>query len=145
LRPVEFDQLGLVASLNKLISDWNINSGGTTHYQLMTTGHADDLSETIGIALFRIAQEALTNIAKHAAARQVSVRLDINPEAVQLCIEDDGIADRLPFVQGNGIGLLGIRERLAVLHGQLRLSIAEPHGLLLTAWLPLDTANENAA
>ncbi len=137
LRPAELDEFGLAISLNRLVASWNGNNGGNTHYQLKVVGDCSGLAAPQSLALFRIAQEALTNIAKHAAAAQVVVNLHIGTQVVQLTIQDDGIAQALPFTGNNGIGLPGIRERLAALDGQLQLAIAEPHGLILTACLPL--------
>lgn len=142
LRPVEFDELGLAPSLNNLVSNWNTLSSGKAHYQLSIIGDCASLPESQAVTLFRIAQECLTNIAKHAAATSVSISLTINNQWVNLNIKDDGIATQLPFINTDGIGLLGIRERVTALNGQLRLSIAEPHGLCVEAWLPIDKNSE---
>jgi signal transduction histidine kinase len=139
LRPAEFDELGLPASLNSLVAGWNGRSGGKPRYQLSISGDCASLSEAQAVALFRIAQECLTNIAKHAAASSVSINLTINQEAAVLTIEDDGIAAELPFANTGGIGLLGIRERVNALHGRLNLAIAAPRGLIVEAWLPVDS------
>jgi signal transduction histidine kinase len=88
--------------------------------------------------LLRITQEALTNIAKHAAASQVDIQLKITPETAKLTIKDNGKATQLPFAKNEGIGLLGIRERLAALNGQLQLSLVESHGLMLEADFPIN-------
>ncbi len=137
LRPAEFDELGLTASLNSLVAGWNSRGGGKTRYRLSINGDCAALREAQAVTLFRIAQECLTNIAKHAVASSVSICLAISPEAAILIVEDDGIATELPFADAAGIGLLGIRERVAALHGQLSLAIAEPHGLIVEVRLPM--------
>ena len=137
LRPAELDELGLAASLNSLVSGWNARSGGKIHYQLGITGDCALLPEPLAVTLFRIIQECLTNIAKHSAAANANVSLAITTDAVALTVKDDGIATRLPFTDGPGIGLLGIRERVTALHGQLTLAIAQPHGLIVEACLPI--------
>ena len=137
LRPVEFDELGLAASLDNLVSNWNTLGSGKTYYQLSIRGDCELLPESQAVTIFRIAQECLTNIAKHAAATRVSINMSINEQMVNLKIKDDGIAAQLPFTNSDGIGLLGIRERVTALKGQLRLSIAEPNGLCVEAWLPI--------
>lgn len=139
LRPAEFDELGLPASLNSLVAGWNGRSGGKPRYRLNISGDCASLPEAQAVALFRIAQECLTNIAKHAAASKVSINLAITSEAAVLTIEDDGMATQLPFADTAGIGLLGIRERLTALHGRLNLALAAPRGLIVKAWLPLDS------
>ncbi len=138
LRPAEFDELGLAASLNGLVAGWNRRCTGKIRYQLSIDGDCALLSEEQAVALFRIAQESLTNVAKHAQASRVVMRLLITTQSAVLKVEDNGLATQLPFTQDNGIGLLGIRERLAALRGQLRLAITESHGLTLEAQIPVN-------
>lgn len=142
LRPAEFDELGLAASLNSLVAGWNGHNAGKTRYRLNIAGDCASLPEAQAVALFRIAQECLTNIAKHAMASSVGISLTIDEEAAVLNIKDDGIARQLPFADVAGIGLLGIRERVNALHGHLRLAIARPHGLIVEARLPLAAITE---
>ncbi|MDD1643659.1 MAG: sensor histidine kinase [Methylococcaceae bacterium] len=137
LRPAELDELGFAAGLNSLISGWNARNGGKIHYHLSITGDCALLPEPLTVTLFRITQECLTNIAKHSAAANAKVILEITTDAVTLTVKDDGIATELPFTEGQGIGLLGIRERVAALYGRLTLAIAQPHGLIIEAWLPI--------
>lgn len=144
LRPAEFDELGLSASLNSLVAGWN-GRGGKTRYRLSIHGDCAALPEAQAVALFRIAQECLTNIAKHAAASSVSISLIISPETAVLTVEDDGVATQLPFADAAGIGLLGIRERVAALRGQLNLAIAEPRGLIVEVRLPMAAIAEASA
>jgi len=142
LRPAEFDELGLAASLNSLVAGWNGRGGGKTRYRLSVNGNCASLREEQAVALFRIAQEGLTNIAKHAAASSVCISLAISSEAVVLAVEDDGVAMQLPFADTGGIGLLGIRERVAALRGQLSLAIAESHGLIVEVRIPMTAMTE---
>lgn len=137
LRPAEFDELGLAVSLDALIADWNSRSAGKTRYRFHGTGDCAGLSESQALNLFRITQECLTNIAKHAVATQVSVTLQISPDTVELTVADNGVAASLPFNPTTGMGLLGIRERVTTFNGRLNLAIAEPHGLIVNAALPL--------
>ena len=125
LRPAELDELGLAASLNSLVSGWNARSGGKIRYQLNIVGDCALLPEPLTVTLFRITQECLTNIAKHSAAANAKITLTITADAVALTVEDDGIATELPFADSSGIGLLGIRERVTALHGQLTLAIVQ--------------------
>jgi two-component system sensor histidine kinase UhpB len=142
LRPAEFDELGLAASLNSLVEGWNKHGAGKIHYESNITGDCGTLPEPQAIALFRIAQECLTNSAKHSAANHVEVRLTVAEERATLTVRDDGIAGTLPFPESSGIGLLGIRERVAALQGRLTLSIAEPQGLQVEVLLPIHRAAE---
>jgi two-component system sensor histidine kinase UhpB len=142
LRPAELDELGLAASLSSLVAGWNTRSIGKTRYNLSITGDCGALPEPQVITLFRIAQECLTNIAKHSAAANVDVTLTVTEDQASLTVQDDGVADSLPFAEGPGIGLLGIRERISALQGRLTLSIAEPHGLIVEVGLPVRPVTE---
>lgn len=142
LRPAELDELGLAASLNSLVVGWNTRCKGRPRYRLVMTGDRAELPESLAITLFRIVQECLTNIAKHSKAANAEVRLAISEYKVSLTIRDDGIANELPFADGPGIGLLGIRERIDALQGSLTLAIAQPHGLIVKVGLPARPLNE---
>jgi two-component system sensor histidine kinase UhpB len=142
LRPAELDELGLAASLNSLIAGWNARSRGSPRYRLTMAGDCSVLPESQAITLFRIVQECLTNIAKHSKAANAEVELAVSKGKVTLTIRDDGIATCLPFAEGSGIGLLGIRERIAALQGSLTLATAQPHGLIVTVGLPIRPMTE---
>lgn len=142
LRPAELDELGLAASLNSLVIGWNARSGGNIRYQLSIVGDCAVLPKPLTVTLFRVTQECLTNIAKHSAAANAKVTLVITADAVDLTVEDDGIAAELPFAEGSGIGLLGIRERITALDGQLTLAIAQPCGLIVKALLPIHSITD---
>jgi signal transduction histidine kinase len=137
LRPAEMEELGLAASLESLIRSWQNQKPASTDYQLTISGDYRKLSTTQAMALFRIAQECLTNINRHAQASQVTIELSIAANSACLQVMDDGLANSLPFANQTGLGLLGIRERLTALQGTLQLNITEPHGLTVKAWLPL--------
>lgn len=122
------------------MAGWNARSGGKIRYRLRIDGDCAPLPEPLTVALFRIAQECLTNIAKHSAAANAGVALTVTGDAAALIVEDDGIATELPFSGGTGIGLLGVRERAEMLGGRLSLSIARPHGLIVEVALPLGSA-----
>lgn len=137
LRPAEFDELGLAASLNGLVAGWNGRCGGRTRYRLDVIGDCARLTEEQALSLFRIAQECLTNIAKHAEASHVGIRLLVDQDCAVLVVDDDGIAERLPLAATAGIGLLGMRERVNALRGRMQLAIADPHGLIVEVRLPV--------
>lgn len=141
LRPTELEQLGLAASLHSAVADWSRRDAGKTRYRLYVAGDCRRLTDRQALALFRIAQECQTNIAKHAAAANVRLALQIDEGRALLQVEDDGAARELPFA-GGGLGLLGMRERVAALNGELSLAIAEPHGLRVAVSLPLASEPE---
>ena len=92
LRPAEWDELGLQASLHNLVAGWNARSGGS-RYRLNLAGPSDELPEAQAVTLFRIAQEALTNIAKHARASEIDISLpaQATPHSLQSCWVMSGV------------------------------------------------------
>lgn len=102
--------------------------------ELLTEGSPRALTADVGFTLYRGAQEALTNVHRHARASVVSVKLEYGPTAVTLRIADDGVGQP-DLVLGNG--LHGLKERLATLAGELRLDAVRPRGLSLTLMVPL--------
>jgi signal transduction histidine kinase len=138
LRPVDVDDLGLNASLEKLITSWNNRSSGKTKYQLTLNGDTNTFPEPLPVNIYRIVQECLTNIAKHAGASTASVRLSHQKnQNIELEITDDGIAKTNDFDNAIGVGLLGIRERVAALGGELSLMSNETGGLTISITIPV--------
>lgn len=137
LRPFEIDELGLADGLKSLAARWNLHGGGKTHYRLVIDGDCQQLPEPLPVTVFRIVQECLTNAAKHSDAANVNITLKTAADSVMLTIADDGITAQLPFAEHAGIGLLGIRERVTALAGQMKLAIAQPHGLMIQIRLPI--------
>ena len=129
LRPTALDDLGLRAALANYVQDWSkrVNIGARLH----TSGLLDDrLAADTETALFRIAQEALTNAAKHSQARHVEVILERRGDAVLLIVEDDGIGfepgEGTPNVRG--FGLRGMQERAALVGATLQIESASGKG-----------------
>ena len=137
LRPAELEQLGLAASLHSAVAVWSRLAAGKTSYRLQVVGDCRRLTDEQALALFRIAQECQTNIVKHAEAENVKLELQMDERRAVLQVEDDGVARKLPLA-GGGLGLLGMRERVAALNGEFSLAIVEPQGLRVTVSLPLE-------
>jgi signal transduction histidine kinase len=98
------------------------------------------------LALYRVAQEALTNVQRHARATTVQIQLCSNAQGVQLSIADDGVgfvAEQLQQMpQGGGYGLQGIQERLTVIGGSVAIQSAPGHGTVISAYVPCQSATE---
>jgi two-component system, NarL family, sensor histidine kinase UhpB len=94
--------------------------------------HAPDLYETV---LFRIAQESLTNVARHAHAQQVSISLSQEQEIIRLRVRDDGCGYDTSKPRA-GLGILGMRERAAAVGGTLMITSQPGHGTMVEATLP---------
>ncbi len=140
LRPAEVDDLGLSASLTQLVKSWNQRSGDETRYTLQIDGQLDSLPEPLPVNIYRMVQECLTNIAKHARASQAQIVLRKRERQIEMSIADDGIAGPNSFDDTMGIGLLGIHERVTALGGTFSLRTQTQGGLLVEISLPL---NEN--
>jgi len=136
LRPPDIDELGLTLSLESLVSSWNAVEKGRTRFELETAGAIDSLPPAISAELYRVAQEAITNAAKHARARRVRLRLESNDAGLTLTVEDDGagVADD-PFAKP-GMGLLGMAERVVAMGGALRFERRHTPGAILVATIP---------
>lgn len=140
LRPAEVDDLGMTQSLKQLVRSWNQRSGNQTDYQLQIEGEIEHLPDPLPVNLYRIVQECLTNIAKHARARQACITLS-RPERsrLSLCIADDGIAEEIDTLrETGGMGLLGIHERVSALGGTLDFETQAGGGLIVRITLPVD-------
>ncbi|OKI53772.1 sensor histidine kinase [Micromonospora sp. CB01531] len=104
---------------------------------LTIEGHRNDVPAAVDRTAYRIVQESLTNIARHAAAATASVRIDYRPDALAIRVDDDGRAtpDTAPVP---GVGLLGMRERVTALGGHLRAEPRSEGGFSVQAELPVD-------
>ena len=144
LRPPALDELGLVTTLQEMIDEWNAHHHDT-FCSFSFNGEFDALGEEEKIGLYRIVQESLTNIVKHAEASRVKIMVkiqkeldDIGDEAARfivLTIEDDGIGFDKNRVQ-SGLGLLGMRERAESLHGNMTVQAEPGHGVFITVKIP---------
>jgi PAS domain S-box-containing protein len=122
LRPAVLDDLGLVAALPRFLEQWSEHSGVLAEFRCSGLS-AGQLSGDAEVALYRITQEALNNVAKHAHASRVDVILERHDDDVVLIIEDDGIGfdPSHPDIARRGIGLAGMRERAALIGAQLEV------------------------
>ena len=135
------DELGLADSLRELTNKWCLHNPDI-NFEFVLEGDLNGLSENINITVYRIIQEALTNICSHALAKHVSVCLrrelgvTLDVEAVILRVTDDGKGFD-PNQVFNGFGLLGIRERAIAAGGELSSFSTPGHGVRIDVRLPL--------
>jgi two-component system, NarL family, sensor histidine kinase DegS len=138
LRPVQLEAYGLASSLEELVVDWSGRFG--VEASIDFCGAATAIDFTIETVLYHVAQEALTNIAKHAStASQVTVILQCTDEQIVLSVEDNGGGFEQPSSNGpkGRWGLVGLRERLALVGGTLETSSKPDSGALIIARIPL--------
>ena len=141
LRPVGLDDLGLAATLEHCVDCWRERSKAT-RFALSVSGDIDDLSDTLDLTVYRLAQEGLTNIARHAEATRVHLEVKRiaagagRPEELIVALEDDGVGANLRALK-RGFGLLGMRERVEQMGGRLSIETAPGEGFRFVAHLPL--------
>jgi signal transduction histidine kinase len=135
LRPSALDDFGLVAALERLADSFAEQSGISVDFQsALADERLPDEAET---ALYRIVQESLTNVVKHAQARRVSILLTRANGVVKAVVEDDGRGFDPERTNDGGHGLVGMRERLALLGGRLEIESARDAGTTVAAEVPV--------
>lgn len=135
LRPSALDDFGLEPALRRL--GQTVKESGALDVQVETRLGPGRLLPEIETAIYRIVQEALTNVVKHAAAERVSIVVTRMPEKLTVIIEDDGSGFDPSAGPGEGLGLLGMRERVQLLDGSLAIDAHHGSGTTLAVELPL--------
>jgi PAS domain S-box-containing protein len=139
LRPAVLDDLGLIPALHSFMKHFAARTGIHTH--LTAFAGAEQLDTARRTVLFRVAQEALTNVARHAQASRVEVSLQKLPDGICMKIKDDGKSFQVERVlHGEGskhLGVLGMRERLEMVGGCFGVESAPGKGTIVTAQIPL--------
>jgi len=137
LRPLMLDDLGLVPAAEWLVQNFSERSGIRCDLEI---GAPDlELQDPQASALYRILQESLTNVARHAKATRVDVRLDYDGGAVRLRVRDDGSGFSVNEARkGKSYGLLGLRERTYLLGGEVRIDSAPGKGTTIEVSVPFD-------
>ena len=139
LRPSVLDDLGLVAALTALVDDFSMRTRIATTVDL--GGTTRRLPPDIEVVIYRVVQEALTNIAKHAQASRASVALTLGETHARLIVEDDGrgMATGAPIdLTEPHLGLLGMRERITAVGGTLGVGARPAGGLRIDARIPVE-------
>jgi signal transduction histidine kinase len=135
LRPKALDDFGLVAALERLTTTFSEQTGIAAHLESQLPDAR--LPSEIETVLYRVGQEALTNVLKHARAQNVSVLLHARPGRVAVVIEDDGRGIQESDGSGDGIGLVGMQERVALVGGRLELE-SSGNGTTLVVEVPTE-------
>jgi signal transduction histidine kinase len=134
LRPSALDDFGLVSAVERL-ADTVRDASGLQVDLAAQLGDARLPAET-ETTLYRVIQEALTNVVKHADARRVSVLLQRKGSSVVAVVEDDGRGFEPRAVRADALGLVGMRERVALAGGRLQVEAAPGSGTTLVAEVP---------
>ncbi len=137
LRPTALDDFGLKVALQSLINEWSDRTGVDVHFQSVGL-EVIRFAPEVETALYRVIQEALTNISKHAAARLVSVVVERHSGTAIVVVEDDGVGfDPDLLVSAGRLGLLGMRERVTQIGGSLQIEAAPQTGTLIRVCVPI--------
>jgi signal transduction histidine kinase len=133
LRPVELD-MGTETALSELAEQFSVQYGISCNLEL--DEETDKITDSYSIILYRVLQESLTNIARHAEANSVEVILQNQDDGVMLMISDDGMGFDPSRIQATSFGLLGMRERLLAVGGELEINSDMQNGTRVVAHLP---------
>ena len=145
LRPTGLDHLGLSETLRDAVASWS-ERHPEVHWEIALTGDLDSLGEAVNITVYRIVQEALTNVVRHAGATRAEIRVSREPvaqvgDAVVVGVEDDGRGLAPGGAQARArFGLVGMRERVQALGGSFEISGSPRGGVAVRAMIPLADA-----
>jgi signal transduction histidine kinase len=142
LRPGILEDLGLQSAFEWHIAEFNKRTGISCVYNIKVKD--EDINPQIAINLFRILQEALTNVVKHSGANEVSVNLNNFDNFVKLLIKDNGSGIDLNHkTDYNAFGLIGIKERVLSLNGKMNISGIHKKGTTIEISIPLNNELKN--
>jgi signal transduction histidine kinase len=144
LRPSHLDDLGLPATLRWYAGE--IESHSALPISVMVNGEPQSISAPIKTAIFRVAQEAIINVLKHADADSVSVTLSFSEDDVGLIVEDDGCGFDVGIIRGGerkSWGLMGMQERANLFGGEFKLESQVGVGTRIMVIMPIDQKEEN--
>ena len=140
LRPMVLDDLGLVPTLRRFIAEQQKRTN-TVIELVVLNSDGRRIPEALEVTVFRVVQEALNNICKHALARHALVKLELLPDKVNLSVSDDGCGfdteEALHAAGRECYGLLGMRERVELLQGKLKISSVPGEGSEISVYLPV--------
>ncbi len=135
LRPAALDDFGLVAALERLVDTFRENTA--IEVSLETSIGQERLGSELETTFYRLVQEALTNVVKHADARHVSISIVRKNGSVSAVVEDDGRGFPVDETRDDALGLVGMRERVALLGGRIAIESAPEKGTTLAVEVPV--------
>lgn len=137
LRPMALDDLGLIPTLKKYlatIEDYN----NSIHISFASFGKERRLDTKYEVALFRLVQEAVQNAVKHAEPKEIKVKVELKSNAVMIVVKDDGKGFDTTQKKEKSFGLVGMRERVDMLDGELNIDSSLGEGTIVTIHLPIN-------
>jgi two-component system sensor histidine kinase UhpB len=143
LRPSALDHLGLNDAIRELLDQYGRQHSGI-EIQLTSDESLNTFDENVNITVYRVVQECLTNVVKHADASKVSVTLTLQPgppDLLLICVSDDGKGLGRDFAESQGFGLVGIRERVQAFGGEVHYESSTDDGTSIVVKLPINQVN----
>jgi two-component system sensor histidine kinase DegS len=144
LRPMALDDLGLVPTLRKFVQDFEEKTKIRTKFELK--GKETRLPSGMEVAIFRLVQEAFSNVLKHAMATFVTLEAAFQRDLVKIYIVDNGVGFNVARMEhlanDNHFGLLGMKERLELLGGRMEIQSEKNSGTKITMWIPFGAENK---
>ena len=137
LRPSVLEELGLKDAVEALVTDIQARSGLVCSVSVAGEVAKDPAGTAIESALYRMTQELVTNVVRHAQAMTLSVHLDVGTGHWALTVQDDGIGFNPRAESISGMGIRGVRERAEILGGRVDVSSAPGAGTTVTVWIPV--------
>ena len=142
LRPMALDDLGLIPTLKKyLMTIEEYNMGCEIHFQSM--GEDRRIISNYEVAIFRLVQESVTNATKHGKCTQIWVKVEWRNDAVNILVKDNGSGFDPTLVQDSSFGLLGMRERIDLIKGEMTVTSSPGKGTMMMFRIPLNVEKDN--
>ena len=147
LRPMSLDDLGLIPTLQRYAIKFEEDTG--INVNVLTFGNRKDVKSVVGIALFRIVQEALTNIKKHSNANRVVIKIENSMSGYNVVVEDDGDGFCTEKIfedskENNGFGLIGMKERVELLEGKMGVKSQIGKGTKIIIAIPVKSEEDTS-
>ncbi|KOS66652.1 histidine kinase [Lysinibacillus contaminans] len=138
LRPMALDDLGIVPTLKKYLSTvTEYNPEVSIHFQSRSTEKR--IPSNYEVSIFRLVQECVTNAMKHGKSKDIWVKLEWLRDAVNIVIKDDGVGFDPQIVKDHSFGIIGMRERIELLHGKMSIQSEVNRGTTVLFKIPLET------
>jgi two-component system sensor histidine kinase DegS len=137
LRPMALDDLGLVPTLNKYLATIEEYHNGYPRITFISMGQEKRIPSNLEVALFRLVQESVTNALKHADASEIQVKIEMKREHVTVIIRDNGKGFNQMEKKENSFGLIGMKERVDLLEGELKITSKIGDGTLVVIRIPM--------
>ena len=138
LRPMALDDLGLIPTLKKYLSQiTNFEKWTEIHFQ--SSGREQRFHTNIEVAVFRLVQESVSNAMKHAQSKDIWVKVEWLNDIINIIVKDDGIGFDENEVRDKSFGLIGMRERISLLKGTMKINSKSGGGTTIFFGIPLDS------